>query len=215
VLGIALFVCAVVSAQAGLAEDRALFAATERGDVPGILNLLKQGAGVNTRDGAGRTPVLVATHANQIEAARVLIDAGADVNTKDSIQDSAFLYAGAEGRDEILKMTLAHGADLKSTNRYGGTALIPAAHHGHPETVRILLATKIDKDHVNKLGWTALLEAVILGDGGAVHTDIVRQLVTAGANVNLTDRDGVTPLAHARRRGFTAMVGIMEAAGGR
>jgi hypothetical protein len=159
--------------------------------------------------------LLAATHANQVDAARVLIAGGADVNAMDNIEDSPFLYAGAEGRDEILKMTLTAGADLTSTNRYGGTALIPAAHHGHPETVRILLGTKIDKDHVNKLGWTALLEAVILGDGGPVHTDIVRQLVAAGANVNLADRDGVTPLAHARRRGFTAMVGILEAAGGR
>ena len=126
--------------------------------------------------------------------ARALIAAGADVNAKDDIEDSPYLYAGAEGRIEILKMTLAAGADLKSTNRYGGTALIPAAHHGHPEAVRILLATAIDKDHVNRLGWTALLEAVILGDGGPVHTEIVRLLVEAGANVNLADREGVTPL---------------------
>ena len=74
-------------------------------------------------------------------------------------------------------------------NRYGGTALIPAAHHGHPEAVRVLLGTAIDKDHVNKLGWTALLEAVILGDGGPVHTEIVRLLVEAGANVNIADRE--------------------------
>ena len=112
-------------------------------------------------------------------------------------------------------MTLAAGADLKSTNRYGGTALIPAAHHGHPEAVKILLATAIDKDHVNKLGWTALLEAVILGDGGPTHTEIVRLLVEAGANVNLADREGVTPLQHARRRGFREMVRILEARGAR
>jgi ankyrin repeat protein len=147
--------------------------------------------------------------------ARVLIAAKADVNATDNIQDSPYLYAGAEGRNEILKMTLAAGADLKSVNRYGGTALIPAAHHGHPETVKILLGTAIDKDHVNKLGWTALLEAVILGDGGKVHTEIVRLLVAAGANVNLADRDGVTPLKHARRRGYTAIADSLAASGAR
>src|SRR6202008_132799 len=108
---------------------------------------------------------------NHVAAARALMAAGADVNAKDDIQDSTFLYAGAEGRTEILTMTLPT-ADLKSTNRYGGTALIPAAHDGHTEAVRILLDTPIDKDHVNRLGWTALLEAVILGDGGSVHTEI-------------------------------------------
>jgi ankyrin repeat protein len=137
------------------------------------------------------------------------------VNARDAIEDSPFLYAGAEGRDEILKMTLGAGADLGSTNRYGGTALIPAAHHGHLDTVKILLATPIDKDHVNKLGWTALLEAVILGDGGPTHTAIVRELVAAGSNPDIPDRDGVTALAHARHRAFTAMTRILESAGAR
>lgn len=162
------------------------------------------------RDGRGRTALLLATHGNHADVARALIAAGADVNAKDDIQDSPFLYAGAEGRIEILKMALAAGADLGSTNRYGGTALIPAAHHGHVEAVRILLGTPIHIDHVNRLGWTALMEAVILGDGGPVHTEIVRLLLDAGANPTIADRDGVTPLAHAQRRGYGAMVALLS-----
>ncbi len=81
--------------------------------------------------------------------------------------------------------------------------------------MKLLLATAIDKDHVNNLGWTALLEAVILGDGGAAHTEIVRLLTEAGANVNIADRDGVTPLAHARKSGYSGMVRILSAAGAR
>ena len=214
-LSVALFVWALTGAYAGPAQDRALIEAAERGDVAATRSLLAQGASVAARDSAGRTALLAATHANRVEAARILIAAGADVNAKDNIEDRPFLYAGAEGRNDILKMTLAAGADLASTNRYGGTALIPAAHHGHPETVKILLGTAIDKDHVNRLGWTALLEAVVLGDGGPVHTGIVGQLVAAGANVNIADQDGVTPLTHARRRGFAAMAGILQAAGAR
>jgi hypothetical protein len=215
-LGAAFFVSGLtMSVQADATRDQAMIAAAEKGDTAAVQRLLREGADVGARDARGRTALLAAAHANRVEAARLLIAAGADVNAKDSIEDSAFLYAGAEGRNDILKMTLAAGADLKSTNRYGGTALIPAAHHGHLETVRILLATAIDKDHVNKLGWTALLEAVILGDGGRAHTDIVRLLVDAGAQVNLADRDGVTPLGHARQRGFAAIARTLEAAGGR
>lgn len=218
-LGAAFFVVCMLPPLAARGEGgpmRALFAAAESGDAAAIRGLLAKGVQVDARDGQRRTALLVATRANAVEAARVLIAAGADVNARDSIEDSPFLYAGAEGRNEILKAILATGkADLNSTNRYGGTALIPAAHHGHPETVAILLKTAIDKDHVNKLGWTALLEAVILGDGGRVHTDIVRQLVAAGANVNIADRDGVTPLIHARRHGYAAIVAILEKAGAR
>ncbi len=200
--------------QSMTANDK-LIAAAGRGDAAAVQSALREGAAVDARDRNERTALLIATHANKVEVARVLIAAGANVNAKDGIQDSPYLYAGAEGRNEILKMTLAAGADLKSTNRYGGTALIPAAHHGHPETVKILLATAIDKDHVNNLGWTALLEAVLLGDGGPVHTEIVRLLVEGGANVNVADREGVTPLAHAKRRGFAGMARILTAAGGR
>ena len=141
---------------------------------------------------------------------RRVIAAGADVNAKDVMQDSPYLYAGAEGRNDILKMTLAAGADLKSTNRYGGTALIPAAHHGHLETVKILLATAIDKDHVNNLGWTALLETVILGDGSPRYVEITRLLLAHGANAAIADRNGVTPLAHARSRGHADVLRVFE-----
>ncbi len=195
--------------------DTSLVAAAARGDAAEVRRLIGAGAPVDQRDQRGRTALLAATAANQIETARLLIAAGADVNAKDDIQDSPYLYAAAEGRLEILRMTLAAGADLKSVNRYGGTGLIPAAHHGHVETVRELLRTTIDIDHVNRLGWTALLEAVILGDGSPAYVEIVRLLVGAGANVSLPDRDGATPLAHAKRAGHAAIVRILSDAGAR
>jgi ankyrin repeat protein len=70
-------------------------------------------------------------------------------------------------------------------------------------------------DHVNNLGWTALIESIVLGDGGARHTASLKALADAGANVNLPDRGGATPLALARTRGYTAMVTILENAGAR
>ncbi len=146
---------------------------------------------------------------------RRLIAAGGNVNAQDENRNSAYLIAGARGRTEVLKLTLAAGADLKSTNRYGGTALIPACHYGHVDTVRELLKTKVDIDHVNNLGWTALLEAVILGDGGPAHTEIVRLLIAHGAKVALADREGVTALQHAKRRGYANITQILERAGAR
>jgi uncharacterized protein len=163
------------------------------------------------RDSDGRTALLLAARANDIEAARRLIEAGADVNAKDKIHDTPYLYAGAEGHLEILRLCLAAGANLKDTNRYGGTALIPACHHGHPETVRELLKTEIAIDHINNLGWTALLETIILSDGGPVHQDILKQLLDAGASPEIADREGVTPLEHAKRQGYLAMVSLLEA----
>ncbi len=208
-----LFACGVTNVRAEGGPAQALLDAASKGDAAAVERSLAAGVKVDLRDAVGRTPLLLATHGNHVAAARLLIAAGADVNAKDDIQDSPYLYAGAHGRTEILKMTLAAGADLKSVNRYGGTALIPACHYGHVEAVKILLATRIDIDHVNRLGWTALLEAVILGDGGPVHTEIVGLLLQAGADPAIADRDGVTPLGHAKRRGFAAMAQLLEARG--
>jgi uncharacterized protein len=199
-------------AQSNPERERDLLMAADRGEIVAVRDLVRDGARINWRDHRGRTPLLAATQRNRIDVARFLIQEGADVNAKDLIQDTPFLYAGAEGRTEILKMILGAGPNLKDTNRFGGTALIPAAHRGHVDTVKLLLTTAIDKDHVNNLGWTALMEAVVLGDGGPAHTEIVRLLVAAGANAGIPDRDRVTALEHAKRRGYAEMVRVLSSA---
>jgi uncharacterized protein len=197
-------------APAQSSEETMLLDAANNGDLDAVRRLVKSGEDVDVRDGTRRTALLIATRANQVAAASLLIEAGADINAKDAIQDTPFLYAAAEGRNDILRHILSTGkANLRDTNRYGGVALIPAAHHGHVEIVRMLLDTDINIDHVNNLGWTALMEAVILGDGGPVYQEIVGMLVKAGAKP-LPDRDGKTPLDHARAMGFGEIESILE-----
>lgn len=190
--------------------EQKLVDATTKGDVESVRALLAQGANPDARNDERATALLIATHADNVELAKILIDAGADVNAKDAIQDSPYLYAGARGHLEILRMTLAHGADIKSTNRYGGTALIPASERGHVETVKTLIEAGVDVDHINNLGWTALIEAVILGDGGVRHQQIVELLVDAGADTSIADRDGITPIQHSRARGFNEITAILS-----
>lgn len=185
----------------------------EKGDLPAVMLAIEQGADIEQRDLRLRTPLMAATNANQIEVARYLINQGADVNAPDAIQDSPYLYAGARGLQEILEMTLAHGADLKSTNRYGGTALIPAAERGHVQTVQTLIDAGIDVNYVNRLGWTALIEAIILGDGSEKYATIVTQLINGGANVNLADASGNSPLTLAKQKGYRNLIEILERSG--
>ena len=194
--------------------DERLHQAAATGDLTGIRAAIAAGADLDARDPAGRTPLMVATRARQTDAVRVLLEAEADVDLRDDQLDNPFLYAGAEGLLDILRLANEAGADPALTNRYGGVAIIPAAERGHVEVVRYLLAeTDVDVDHVNKLGWTALLEAILLSDGGPRHQEIVALLIEAGADVDLADGDGVRPLAHARARGQTGIVALLEAAG--
>ena len=57
-----------------------------------------------------------------------------------------------------------------------------------------------------------VLSKRVMLDGGARHTEIVQLLVSAGASVNLADAKGVTPLTHARQRGYERIAGILEKA---
>jgi ankyrin repeat protein len=195
--------------------DMELIAAAERGDAESVERLLAQRASVHARDALDRTALVAAAYENHLNVAEILIKAGADVNAKDNTQQSAYLIPTADGYLELLRLTLRSGADIHSLDSYNGTGLIRAADRGHVEIIRELLKTDIKVDHVNRLGWTALLEAIILGGGSDRHIEVVRLLVEAGADVNLADGSGVTPLAHARQRGYSEMVEILEKAGAR
>ncbi len=193
-----------------------LKAAERGGDIDGLQHALKQkGGDINVQDSTNRTALMIATYNQDIEAAKLLIEAGADVNIQDNQQNTPFLYAGAEGYLAILKMTIQAGADPTILNRYGGgTALIPAAEHGHVEVIEELLSnTDIDVNHVNHLGWTALMEAIVLNNGNPTQQAVIQRLIEHGADVNIPDQNNVTPLQHAKQRGFKEIEQILLAAG--
>ncbi len=172
---------------------------------------LKNGSDVNTKDEKGTSLLLIATHANNIDMAKLLVSHGANVNQQDDIKDSPFLYAGASGYAELVKLFLAHDARFDVFNRYNGTALIPACERAHLEVVKILAHTKgFPIDHVNRLGWTALMEAVVLGDGTRKYIEVVQILVDAGCNIHIPDKDGVTALQHAQARGYAGIVKVLQ-----
>lgn len=201
------------------AEVRAysgLHAAAASGNVAEIERLLAAGADREARDGNGRTPLHVAVYRKQREAARLLLAKGANANALDRQRYDVVTIAAVADDVPTLKLVLEGGASAKNvTSPYDGTALIAAAHLGHVEVVQVLIKAGAPLDHVNNLTWTALMESIVLGDGGKRHTETLRALVQAGANVNIPDRAGITPLAHARGRGYKEMVQILEKAGAR
>ena len=174
--------------------------------------LLGAGADVDARGAGNRTAVTAASLGEHAEVVRALVDTGADVDLQDDDRNNAVLVCGITGNVAVLREVLRGDPDLTLTNRYGGIAHIPASERGHVAMVRALLAAGINVDHVNDLGWTALLEAIVLSDGGPAHQEIVQLLVEAGADVELADRDGVTPLQHARDRGYEEIAAILARA---
>ncbi|WDV08483.1 ankyrin repeat domain-containing protein [Lysinibacillus irui] len=191
-----------------------LLKAAEKGDIEVLRKVLEQKVDINAQDANKRTALMIATYNQDVEAAKLLIEAGADVNIQDSMQNTPFLYAGAEGYLDILKLTIQAGADPTILNGYGGTALIPAAEHGHVEVIEELLTnTDINVNHVNHLGWTALMEAIVLNNGNPTQQTVIQLLIEHGADVTIPDQNNVTPLQHAKQRGFQEIEQILIAAG--
>ncbi len=193
-----------------------LQAAAAKGDAAEIERLIAAGQSPNTQDAHSRTPLHVAAHFGHQAAAQALLKGGANPNALDEQKYDIVTIVAVTNDVPMLKLALGGGTDPKAiTSPYNGTALIAAAHLGHAEVVRVLIAAGAPLDHVNNLGWTALMESIVLGNGGKAHTDTLEALVKAGANLNIADRQGVTPLGHAKSRGYAGMVRILEAAGAR
>jgi len=153
---------------------------------------------------------------DSVDAMRALVAAGANPNALENDRYDIVTVAAVADDVPTLEVALALGCSPRNvTSRYDGTALIAAAHLGHDGVVRTLIRAGAPLDHVNNLGWTALIESIVLGDGGPRHVATLKALVEAGANVNLADRSGTTPLALARSRGYGGMVAILERAGAR
>ena len=79
--------------------------------------------------------------------------------------------------------------------------------------VRQLIAAGAPLNLVNNLNWTAVIESIVLGNGGARHQATLKALISAGASLTLTDRQGNTPLQLAKSRGYGEMVKMLETAG--
>jgi len=197
-------------------QYRGLLAAAHAGNTAEAARLIDQGADLSVADGHGRTALHVAAHAGHHAMAELLLARGANPTALDRQRYDAITIAAVRNDARMVRIAIAGGGDPRAiTSPYDGTALIAAAHLGHWSVIAELIAAGAPLDHVNNLGWTALIESIVLGDGGPNHVESLRLLVAAGADVSIPDRAGLTPLALARARGFTAMMRILEAAGAR
>jgi len=194
-----------------IAAYRGLHAAAATGDLAKLRALLPQKPDLNARDSHRRTALHIAAYGSHRDFIRELAQAGADMRVKDSSNYNVITIAAVRNDVEAVKLAVSLGSDPRAiTSPYDGTALIAAAHLGHAEVVRALIDAGTPLDHVNNLGWTAVMEAVVLGDGGKQHQDTLKALLDAGANARIPDRNGVTALEHAKRRGYLAMSAILE-----
>jgi uncharacterized protein len=197
--------------------------ACTNGSAAMIEELLKAGADPNSRFVRGTTPLMIAAESGSPDAVKVLLDHRADVNAREEAHgQTAAMFAAAANRADVLKVLAASGADLSITTRVekleeqrlddngnplpakggdstvnggnttmgGMTALLFAARQGALDSVRALIEAGADVNEICAGDHSSpLLIATANG-----HYQVGKYLVEHGANPNLANVDGLTPL---------------------
>ena len=155
---------------------------------------------------------------------------------------TALTAACFEGYDDIAELLLDHGADteIKVCCR-NGTALMMACQNDHVSTVELLLKFGANAYEIGTIGWcplhwacaqgytsivTMLMERGVNPNGffkvsKAVPLHIacrngnikcVHELLLYGANVNILDGEGKTPIDLAKKRRYKKIVSLLKKA---
>jgi ankyrin repeat protein len=120
--------------------------------------LISRGAKLDARDAAGRTPLIAAVLADNVEVADVLLGAGADLEAVDSnLGASPLSWAACRGRFVAAKFLLAKGAQInRKTGSDGDTPLHRAVICKELEMIKYLVANGADVNATNNKGLTPM-----------------------------------------------------------
>lgn len=190
--------------------DQQLLRAAADGDADAARVALDAGADTETRDGHRRTPLLLAATHDRVNVATLLVRHGADPDALDDRHDTPWLVTGVTGSVAMLEVLLPAKPDLTIENRYGGVSLVPACEAGHVAYVKRVLQTGEDVNHVTNQGLTCLLEAVMLGDGGSEHQQIVAYVLAHGADRTIRDPHGFDALQYSEKFGHKEIAALLR-----
>ena len=108
---------------------------------------------------------------------------------------TALMWACINGHTEIVNILIDNGANLTRTDRSGTNCLFCAADSDNPSTVKsVLEQNKIPVNLHNPSGWTVLHKLSAVNDVES-SSEMVKILVEKGANINLRDNNGNTPVS--------------------
>jgi ankyrin repeat protein len=186
-----------------------LYLACVNGSAPMIAKLLEAGADANSATTEGETALMTVARTGNVEAAKVLLAHGADVNSKEQWrQQTPLMWAAAECHPEMEQELIAHSADVNAKQvewqwerqitkeprekwlPLGGmTALLFAARQGCLAGAEVLIKAGAQINATNPNGFSPILLAIING-----HYDVAAYLLRQGADPNIADEVGRTPL---------------------
>lgn len=175
--------------------DTALHLISTYGDVQMAAELLNSGANIEARRGQSLTPLHDAAARGSEAMVSFLLGRGADKEARTRTGQTPLLLAAQEGRTGALRVLLQDGADIDVLSIFGSNVLHVAARRRQVDTMAILLANPLTGRILNTgntIMQTPLYVAIINGS-----TDCARMLLEHGADPEIADNLGWTPLLSA------------------
>lgn len=183
--------------------------------------LLENGAELEARDVEGATPLIRAAEFGNLDVARVLLSRGADVDARDKFGRTALISAACECASidmpatiDVLKLLVSKKANVNAVDKDGETALMAAAEAGETENVRFLVDSGAQVNATDHRGNSALMLAAGAGPNNAAHavetTDVVKLLLSRGANPSIRNRHTRTALDLAVKSGRKDVAALLR-----
>ncbi|KAL8999176.1 MAG: hypothetical protein Q9169_001955 [Polycauliona sp. 2 TL-2023] len=168
--------------------------------------LMDHGADPNISDNLGETPLFLAVRGGHNAAAEFLLQHGADATTRDkkgyTPMHTVFdLEYNVRDQKSLIKLLMDHGADPNIPNDFGETPLFLAVSDGHIAAAEFLLQHGANVNARDKDGSTPI-HAVKYSNVDVDAEDqesLIRLLIDYGADPNIPDEIGETPLFSAIR----------------
>ncbi len=142
----------------------------------------------------------------RLERVRLTLEQGLDVDKADPDGRTALMMAAFEGYTEVVELLVEYGAEVDRRDSTGRTAMMYASSGPFPQTVELLIQSGADVNVADTAeGWTALMFAAAEG-----LRPVVEVLLRHGADIGMADQDGDAAIDHARERGQTHIVALLE-----
>lgn len=169
---------------------------TGKGNEAKIKALLQKGNSINILNKFGQTPMHTAALNNRFEYIPLLLHLGADPKIKDDDQASVILYISGLRDPSILKLLLQKGADINEVSELKEETILHLySEAGAVEMVRntIELGGSNSLNKKDFQGNTPLHRSI--GSMSVDKLEVTKLLVQKGADKNLKNKKGQTPLA--------------------
>lgn len=175
--------------------------------------LLKSGTNTAVKDRNGTTLLGSLTDSKTLTA--LVLSLGADVDVKNDLGNTALHIAVAKGQHDVVKILLAYRANPNARNDQGQTPLFDAIH------LQEKLTDPWWRDHLNSrtprapavMALAGLPKKLIGSKTAAPATaelkptlEIIKLLLTHGADVNAENKNGETPLYFAKSANIASLL---------